>query len=162
MEVQEKMTSKKYDLTIRFFWLVLGLFVVIYSYTLGLGRLIDPGPGLLPFLLGLIFLILSSVRLVTVMKSRETEETGEEKKKTEYWRVVLIVVALLIWAFVLESLGFLIATLILMTLLYHAAGFKKWYVSIFWGFITVLITDFVFTYLGVRFPPGILRPIGIG
>ena len=43
---------RKYDLTIRFFWLALGLFVVIYSYTLGLGKLIDPGPGLLPFLLG--------------------------------------------------------------------------------------------------------------
>ena len=121
------MTSKKYDLTIRFFWIALGLFVVIYSYTLGLGKLIDPGPGLLPFLLGLIFLILSSVRLVTVIQSREAEEAGEGKKKTEYWRIILIVVALLIWAFVLESLGFLIATFILMTLLYRAAGFTKWH-----------------------------------
>jgi putative tricarboxylic transport membrane protein len=153
---------RKYDLTIRFFWLALGLFVVIYSYTLGLGKLIDPGPGLLPFLLGMIFLILSSVRFVTVIRLREAEETGEEKKKVEYWRIILIVVALLIWAFVLESLGFLIATFILMTLLYHAAGFKKWYVSIFWGLITVLVTYFVFTYLGVRFPPGILRTLGIG
>jgi putative tricarboxylic transport membrane protein len=156
------MTSKRYDLTIRFFWLALGLFVVVYSYTLGLGKLIDPGPGLLPFLLGLIFLILSSVRLVTVIRLRETDETEEEKKKTEYWRIVLIVVALLIWAFILESLGFLIATFILMTLLYHAAGFKKWYLAVFWGLITVLVTYFVFTYLGVRFPPGILRTLGIG
>jgi putative tricarboxylic transport membrane protein len=153
---------KTYDLTIRFFWLALGLFVVVYSYTLGLGKLINPGPGLLPFLLGLIFLILSSVRLVTVIQSRETEEAGEGKKKTEYWRIILIVVALLIWAFVLESLGFLIATFILMTLLYRAAGFTKWYMAVFWGFITVLVTYFVFTYLGVRFPPGILRPLGIG
>jgi hypothetical protein len=156
------MTSRKYDLTIRFFWLALGLFVVIYSYTLGLGKLIDPGPGLLPFLLGLIFLILSSVRLITVIRLREAEETGEEKKKVEYWRIILIVVALLIWAFVLESLGFLIATFILMTLLYHAAGFNKWHVAVFWGLITVLVTYFVFTYLGVRFPPGILRTLGIG
>jgi putative tricarboxylic transport membrane protein len=156
------MTSRKYDLTIRFFWLALGLFVVIYSYTLGLGKLIDPGPGLLPFLLGMIFLILSSVRLVTVMRLREAEETGEEKKKVEYWRITLVVVALLIWAFVLESLGFLIATFILMTLLYRAAGFTKWYVAVFWGVITVLATYFVFTYLGVRFPPGILRTLGIG
>ena len=153
---------RKYDLTIRFFWLALGLFVVIYSYTLGLGKLIDPGPGLLPFLLGMIFLILSSVRFVTVIQSRETDETEEEKKKTEYWRIILIVVALLIWAFVLESLGFLIATFILMTLLYRAAGFNKWYLAVFWGLITVLVTYFVFTYLGVRFPPGILRTLGIG
>jgi putative tricarboxylic transport membrane protein len=156
------MTSRKYDLTIRFFWLALGLFVVIYSYTLGLGKLIDPGPGLLPFLLGMIFLILSSVRFVTVMRLREAEETGEEKKKVEYWRIILIVVALLIWAFVLESLGFLIATFVLMTLLYRAAGFNKWFAATFWGLVTVLVTYFVFTYLGVRFPPGILRTLGIG
>jgi putative tricarboxylic transport membrane protein len=156
------MTSKKYDVAIRFFWLVLGLFVVIYSYTLGLGKLINPGPGLLPFLLGLIFLILSSVRFITVMQLKETEEDREEKKKVEYWRIILIVAALLIWAFVLESLGFLIATFILMTLLYRAAGFNKWYVATFWGLVTVVVTYFVFTYLGVRFPPGILRTLGIG
>jgi putative tricarboxylic transport membrane protein len=156
------MSSRRYDLTIRFFWLALGLFVVTYSYTLGLGKLIDPGPGLLPFLLGLIFLILSSVRLITVMQLREAEEKREEKKKVEYWRIILIVVALLIWAFVLESLGFLIATFILMTLLYRAAGFNKWYAATFWGLVTVLVTYFVFTYLGVRFPPGILRTLGIG
>jgi putative tricarboxylic transport membrane protein len=156
------MTHKKYDLTIRFFWLALGLFVVTYSYTLGLGKLIDPGPGLLPFLLGLIFLILSSVRLVTVIRMREGDERGEGEKKIEYWRIVLVVVALLIWAFVLEDLGFLIATFILMTLLYRAAGFSKWYTSLFWGLITVFVTYFVFSYLGVRFPPGILRTFGIG
>jgi putative tricarboxylic transport membrane protein len=153
---------RRYDLTIRFFWLGLGIFVVIYSYTLGVGKLIDPGPGLLPFLLGLIFLVLSAVRLVTVIQSRESGEIEEEEKKTEYWRIILIVIALLIWAFVLESLGFLIATFILMTLLYRAAGFTKWYMAVFWGLITVLVTYFIFTYLGVRFPPGILRTLGIG
>ncbi len=142
--------------------MALGLFVIIYSYSLGLGKLIDPGPGLLPFLLGLIFLILSSVRLVTVMQARVAQQTREGKKKIEYWRIILIVIALLIWAIVLESLGFLIATFILMTLLYRAAGFNKWYMAIFWGFITVLVTYFVFTYLGVRFPPGILRTLGVG
>lgn len=153
---------RKYDLTIRFIWIFLGLFVVTYSYTLGLGKLIEPGPGLLPFLLGLIFLILSSSRLIAVLRSREVKENLEDKMKIEYWRIILVVVALLIWAFILESLGFLIATFILMTLLYRAAGFTKWYTAIFWGLITVLVTYFVFTYLGVRFPPGVLRTIGIG
>jgi putative tricarboxylic transport membrane protein len=157
------MNTKRYDLAIRIFWIALGLFVVIYSYTLGLGQFINPGPGLLPFLLGLIFLILATVRLRTVIRSQE-DGTGEQEQKTkvEYWRLAMIVVALLIWAVVIESLGFLIATFILMTLLYRAAGFTKWYVAILWGLITVLATYFIFTYLGVRFPPGILRTLGIG
>ncbi len=153
---------RKYDLTIRFIWIFLGLFVVTYSYTLGLGKLIEPGPGLLPFLLGLIFLILSLARLMAVLRSREVKENLEDNQKIAYWRIILVVIALLIWAFMLESLGFLIATFILMTLLYRAAGFTKWYTAVFWGFITVLATYFVFTYLGVRFPPGVLRTIGIG
>jgi putative tricarboxylic transport membrane protein len=157
------MNTKRYDLAIRIFWIALGLFVVIYSYTLGLSQFINPGPGLLPFLLGLIFLILATVRLRTVIRSQE-DGTGEQEQKTkvEYWRLAMIVVALLIWAVVIESLGFLIATFILMTLLYRAAGFTKWYVAILWGLITVLATYFIFTYLGVRFPPGILRTLGIG
>jgi hypothetical protein len=153
---------RRYDLAIRFFWLALGLFVIIYSYALGLGKLIDPGPGLLPFLLGLIFFVLSSVRLIMVIRLRQAEESQEGTKKIEYWRIIIIVVALLIWAFVLESLGFLIATFVLMTLLYRGAGFTKWHTAIFWGLITVLVTYFIFTYLGVRFPPGVLRTLGVG
>jgi putative tricarboxylic transport membrane protein len=154
---------RKYDISIRFFWLALGCFVVIYSYTLGLGKFSNPGAGLLPFLLGLIFLILSSVRLFMIVRSEEAVEAQEEgKAKTEYWRIAMIVVALLIWALVIESLGFLVATFILMTLLYRAAGYAKWYMAILWGLVTVLATYFVFTYLGVRFPPGILRTLGIG
>jgi putative tricarboxylic transport membrane protein len=159
------MNARKYDISIRFFWIALGGFVVIYSYTLGLGKFVNPGPGMLPFLLGCIFLILSSIRLVTVIRSVEpAEEEHEEEgqKKTEYWRLAMIVASLLIWAVVIESLGFLVATFILMTLLYRAAGYAKWYAAILWGLVTVLATYFVFTYLGVRFPPGILRTLGLG
>jgi putative tricarboxylic transport membrane protein len=157
------MTTKKYDISIRVFWVGLGCFVVIYSYTLGLGKLVNPGPGLLPFLLGLIFIILSSARLFMITCSVESAKEPEEgHTKTEYWRLAMIVVGLLIWAMILESLGFLIATFILMTLLYRAAGFEKWWVASLWGLVTVLATYFIFTYLGVRFPPGILRTLGIG
>jgi putative tricarboxylic transport membrane protein len=159
------MNTKKWDICIRFFWIALGCFVVIYSYTLGLGKFVNPGAGLLPFLLGLLFVILASIRLRTVIRSQEPTDAAaaeKEETRTEYWRLAMIVVALLIWAIVLESLGFLFATFILMTLLYRAAGFAKWYTAALWGLITVLATYFVFTYLGVRFPPGILRTLGIG
>ena len=112
---------------------------------------------------GCIFILLSSFRLVAVVRSEEPADTEEQgQTKTEYWRLSMMVVALLIWALVIESLGFLVATFILMTLLYRAAGFTKWYMAILWGLVTVLATYFVFTYLGVRFPPGILRPLGFG
>jgi putative tricarboxylic transport membrane protein len=157
------MTTKKYDISIRIFWIALGIFVAVYSYTLGIGRFINPGPGLLPFLLGCIFILLSSFRLIAIVRSEEPVDTQEQvQTKTEYWRLSMMVVALLIWALVIESLGFLVATFILMTFLYRAAGFTKWYMAILWGLVTVLATYFVFTYLGVRFPPGILRFLGFG
>ena len=80
------MTSKTYDLSIRFFWLAFGYFVVIYSYGLGLGKFINPGPGMLPFLLGCIFLILSSIRLATIVRSEEPADAKEEgKAKIDLW-----------------------------------------------------------------------------
>lgn len=152
---------RRYDIAVRIVWLVLGFFVVVYSYTLGLGKLVNPGPGMLPFLLGLLFLILSSVRLCMVLYSRERREE-QTQAKMHYPKLAMVVVALLIWALVLECLGFLIATFILMTLLYRAAGYTKWYMAVLWGLITVFATYFLFTYLGVRFPPGILRTFGMG
>jgi hypothetical protein len=153
---------RRYDIAVRIVWLALGFFVVVYSYTLGLGKLVNPGPGMLPFLLGLLFLILSSVRLCMILHSRERHEEEQTQTKTHYPKLAMVAVALLIWTLVLERLGFLIATFILMTLLYRAAGYTKWYTAVLWGLITVLATYFIFTYLGVRFPPGILRALGIG
>jgi hypothetical protein len=58
---------KKYQTCAAVFWVVLGIFVSLYSYRLGLGSVSSPGPGFFPFCLGLIFFLLAVVILIKAL-----------------------------------------------------------------------------------------------
>ncbi len=71
------------------------------------------------------------------------------------WRVAVIVLALFGYALVLEKLGFLISTFLLTTVLFKVAGVKRWHFTFLGSALTVVVTYFLFTYLGLSFPYGI-------
>jgi hypothetical protein len=160
---------KKYQLFVTIFWIALGLFISVYSYTkLNIGKLDSPGAGMMPFLLGIIFsglaiykLIASSMRNdVSEELPKETDKKPAEESKIHFNKPVLIVAALFAYALLLEPLGFIPTTFLTMTILFRSAGFKKWHIAAICSGIVVIITYFLFTYLGVRFPAGILSSIG--
>ena len=147
------------------FWVVLGAFVSVYAYVkLGIGKFNAPGSGLMPFLLGLLFGLLALYKLVTriLRHGEESEEKPEDGEKadqqgTVYKKVILVVVALFGYAILIEPLGFILTTFLTMTLLFRSAGFKRWSLAAAGSAGVVLITYFLFTYLGVRFPAGVLK-----
>jgi hypothetical protein len=47
-----------------------------------------------------------------------------------------------------------------MALLFWIGGYKKWVQTLGYSCVVVIITYFLFTYLGVRFPQGILKLLG--
>jgi len=156
---------KKYDLYAVIFWIAFGMFMSVYAYVkLGIGKLNTPGSGLFPFLLGLLFTLLAIPALLRILKQREQQDEPKEESgphETVYGKVVLVVVALFAYAILLEPLGFILTTFFTMILLFRSAGFKRWVVATGYAAIVVLITYFLFTYLGVRFPPGVLRALGL-
>jgi putative tricarboxylic transport membrane protein len=155
---------KKYPIYVILFWLALGIFVSAYSYfKLGLGKLHNPGPGLMPFLLGLLFSIISFYLLMSSLFKRDKEEETlkEEQRQIYFRKVILVLASLFFYGLFLETLGFLIVTLITMTILFWTMGFVRWRSLGVASCLTVLVTYFLFTYLGVRFPAGILRSIGM-
>jgi putative tricarboxylic transport membrane protein len=142
--------------------------VSAYAYIkLGIGKFDAPGPGLMPFLLGIIFGLLALYKLIAVLIGRrESINPPKEEEETDqhgiaYKKVILVVVAMFAYALLLEPLGFLLTTFITMILLFRSAGFTKWTIATAYSAGVVLITFFLFTYLGVRFPPGILRALGL-
>ncbi|MBP1697815.1 MAG: Tripartite tricarboxylate transporter TctB family [Deltaproteobacteria bacterium] len=140
------------------FWIGLGIFVMIFSYKLGLGRLNNPDSGLMSFLLGLILVLLSLYSLVLSLlkKAGEEEPRKEGRSQANYGKIALVLVALITYSFVLEKLGFVITTWIFLFLLFRGMG-NKWITTLIASAFTVLATYFVFTFFGVRFPPGIFR-----
>ena len=155
---------KKYPIYLIVFWLALGIFVSAYSYLkLGLGKLHTPGPGMMPFLLGLLFSIISFYLLVNSLfkRSMEDKTITEEQGQINSRKVILVLASLFFYGLFLETLGFLIVTLITMTILFWTMGLVRWRSLGVASCLTVLVTYFLFTYLGVRFPAGILRAIGM-
>jgi len=155
---------KKYPIYLIVFWLALGIFVSAYSYLkLGLGKLHTPGPGMMPFLLGLLFSIISFYLLVNSLfkRSMEDKTITEEQGQINSRKVILVLASLFFYGLFLETLGYLIVTLITMTILFWTMGFVRWRSLGVASCLTVLVTYFLFTYLGVRFPAGILRAIGM-
>lgn len=147
---------KKYHFIPTFFWLGLSLFVMMFSYRLGLGGFHSPGPGLTPFLLGFLLLLISLYVLIKSLleKGRGDETPREGQSRTNYGKIGLVLVALFAYSFLLERLGFLITTWIFLFLLFRSMG-NRWMTTWVASTSTVLATYFVFTFFGVRFPPGI-------
>jgi putative tricarboxylic transport membrane protein len=167
-QARTRQKMRKSGLYDTIFWVALGTFVSLYAYVkLGIGKLNAPGSGLMPFLLGLLFGLLALYKLVTrILKHTEpeekpTEEKEDDEQKTIYKKVIMVVAALFAYAILLEPLGFIFTTFFTMTLLFRSAGFKRWGLAAAYSAGVVVITYFLFTYLGVRFPPGILRPLGL-
>ena len=140
------------------FWIGLGIFVLIFSYNLGLGTFNNPDSGLMPFLLGVILVLLSLCNLIISLlrKAGEEETPKEGRGQTSYRKVGLVLVSLFTYSFILEKLGFVIVTWIFLFLLFRSMG-NRWITTFIASTFTVLATYFVFTFFGVRFPPGILR-----
>jgi putative tricarboxylic transport membrane protein len=140
------------------FWVGFGIFVMIFSYKLGLGRFNNPDSGLVSFLLGLILVLLSLYGLILSLLKKAGEEglPKEGRSQANYGKVALVLVALMTYSFVLEKLGFVITTWIFLFLLFRSMG-NRWITTLIVSTFTVLATYFVFTFFGVRFPPGIFR-----
>jgi putative tricarboxylic transport membrane protein len=162
--LQEVKMKKNQVFTI-VFWVALGVFVMYSSCRFGLGSFRTPGPGLMPFLLGALLCAVSLYFLVASFfgksagKGTESKGKDEEQNHADIMKIVLVVVSLIIYALVLEKLGYMIATLFLLFGLFWAAGTTKLVAAIS-SAATMLLTYFLFSRLGVEFPQGILKLIG--
>jgi len=112
-----------------------GLFVILLSYSQGLGKPSEAGPGQFGFLLGIILAILSSmIFLNTIVKKSQIE-----KKKFEVgpgWRKVIFqAVLIFLFAMALDTLGFIVSSFILFALSLRFIFLKGVLTVLFWSFI---------------------------
>lgn len=152
---------KKMHFYITSFWIILGIFFVFFSYRLGLGQFLEPGPGLFSFGLGFIIILLGLYKLIsTFFLSRKNGEGSGIGHKVNLFgnigRLVFLVVVLFSYALLLQRLGFLLTTFICLALLLRIAGYTRWTLITVYAAIISVITYAVFSYLGVIFPHGIL------
>jgi hypothetical protein len=148
--------------------MALGIFVSAYSLKHGLGHLNRPGPGFFPCLLGVIITCLALYKLITefLVHAKATDAAkqtvpAEAGKPSGVGKLVFIALTLLAYALLLEWLGYIIITLFAMISLLRFSGYTSWPRIIAYSIIIAGVSYFIFHYLGVMFPPGVLSYLGL-
>ncbi len=128
----------------------LGIFVSSYSYKIGIGSLSNPGPGLFPFLLGILLFLLSLYKMKKEIRNRTGWDIGHNP--LIFRKSVALISILFFYGLFLQTLGYTLTTFITLSLLFRTAGYRQWLRILIYAICIVFIINFIFTYLGVRFP----------
>ncbi len=138
--------------------LVLVAFIFcFYSIKLGLGEASAPGPGFVPFLAGCLLIVLSVGSLFEKGRTGSQEDTSGLSQGKRRTMALGILGLLFLYALAMGFLGFLIATFLVLTLLFKIPEKQSWGVSLVVSILTVVFTYVIFEYfLQVTFPVGFL------
>ena len=137
-----------------------GIVIIVKSLHLGLGNSAQPEMRSSPFIagigLGLVTLLPAVSKFIAAHKERDGDE-GQKFFGRSVLNVFACLIALVIYAFVLPWLGFLLSTFLFLAILFKIAGFRKWLFSLLVALIAASTTYTLFHYwLNVRLPKGIL------
>lgn len=141
------------------FWLCVGIIATFSSTHYSLGSFTDPGPGALPFVLGLIFILLALIYLVQSVLVKVPRDPASAFTIGTGWRkAASVIVALVASAIVFETLGFLITVFLLITVSMLLMEPRRWMLAVFMGLASSLGSYVIFDiWLKVQLPRGILH-----
>jgi putative tricarboxylic transport membrane protein len=142
------------------FLLLLALAILYASAKLGLGTLREPGPGFLPFGGGAVLFLTSAIQILFQAFSTSTAHHGKPAMvffAERGWRkVIYVILALAFYTFLLEMIGFLLCTFLLILFLLTVIEARSWYIILIESILIVVVCYIIFEKaLMVGFPKGI-------
>ena len=147
---------KKTYIVANLFWLALAVTVCILSWSYNVGGLRNPGPGFLPFYTSILLGCLALISLVQTLK-------GASGPASEIWggigfrKLGLLLGVLFLYVVVFDLLGFLLATFLLLLVLFRIMEPYGWKTVLASALITIASVYCVFEILlESRLPKGFL------
>ena len=133
--------------------LVFGLLYSLGAAGYTVGTLSTPGPGLYPVFVGAVIIVSSLVYLLGEWRhpSAPAEALGEA-----FWRAPATIVALSVAIYLFKPAGYVIATTVLCAAMLAILGRRPLWLAGAAALATSLTTYFLFQFLGVPLPPGVL------
>lgn len=155
---------RTYDIISTTFFMLLGAYVFIEGRKLGFGEWKNPGPGFIPVLSGLLIFFLSALWLaMTLLKKWGVGSTKRFFSESHsYKRVIFIILALIVYTFLLNYAGFMVSTFIFLVFLFRAIEPQRWRLAVVVALIVAILSVFVFQlWLGVQLPEGPFSIYGV-
>jgi len=149
---------RKADQISGIFWFLFSAFISIESYRLGLGNLHQPGPGFIFFWTAIVMGALSVVVFVRAWAGKKTGESeGPIFGKENALKIILVPLFLFVYACLMETLGFILITLLLFIFLLGIIERKSWRWTIFVSVVVSGASYLVFEiWLKSQLPRGLL------
>jgi hypothetical protein len=139
-------------------WLFIGVVVLFLSSSYSMGTLSEPGPGALPFGLGLVFVLLSSILLFRSWRSKAPENEKRLSFGSRWHKILMIILFLALVTFFLESLGYLLSIFLMITLSMLIMEPKRWISALLLGIISSFSSYVLFDiWLKVQLPEGLFH-----
>ena len=136
------------------FWVAAGLLACYGAIRLGIGSVTEPGAGFIFFWSGLILVILSLIVLADSI--RASEDTVREMGEMNWTKIALVLFSLLLYAFFLERLGFVLTTFVLMSFLLGCVEGTNWFRSLGVACAAAMASYAMFElWLKIRLPKGL-------
>ncbi len=144
------------DLMSSFVMLAFSLYICMETLNkLPVGPWQSPGPGLWPLGAGIFLGGLSAANFFRSLRKRSQVERSPWYPKETWPRIVGVITALMIYTVLLDLLGFLIATFLLLIFLFRTPEPQRWIVALFGSALTALGTYGVFEkWLQAQLPKG--------
>jgi putative tricarboxylic transport membrane protein len=115
---------------------LMGTAIAFGGVKLGLGKVSMPGPGFFPLVAGLALTVFAGIVLWdTMRKSRKAEIAGNWRNVR--WRHILLTFfSLLAYSNLIEALGFIVSTVLVLMVLFRSYESEKWLFTILKSVLT--------------------------
>jgi putative tricarboxylic transport membrane protein len=148
---------KKLDFIGSGFWLLLGFLICEESWQINLGEFRNPGPGFLPFGAGLILGGLAFALLVKTLRGKSGGDRAFWAERRRWPKVSLTLTSIFVYGFLLEPVGFLLMTFLIMGFLFRVIEPQRWRTVIAGALFSAVGAYLIFeVWLKVELPKGFL------
>jgi putative tricarboxylic transport membrane protein len=140
-------------------FLLISVLICMGSLRLPYGNVHNPGPGFLPFWLGVILGLLSIILLITTMLRRKEAMLFRQvlTEKIRWGKVLIALVTLILYGVLLEYVGFLLLTFFFLGCLIRFVDPQPWKKVIGWALVGSVGAYLIFeVWMKLRLPGGFL------
>jgi putative tricarboxylic transport membrane protein len=149
---------RKFEFYASIFLVVFSLTACREAYRLSLGRFGAPGPGLYPFLVSALLLLLSLLYVIKSSRMWRTEKEIDLWTEARWGKVTLVLCLLVAYGVLIEKAGFMICTFLFLMSLFLLVDRQRWYWVYPGSFGITLACYAIFKmWLKIQLPVGFLR-----
>src|SRR5262245_18190871 len=139
------------------FWLILSVYLSIESYRLGLSVGNRPGPGFFPFVAAVAIRAIAAFRLLKNFRLASVMPESESLAADEIRLVLSVIAGMISYVFLLEPLGFMICTFLLVAFYLKVVATRSWLTSLGFAAAVALASHLFFDlFLNAQLPRGLL------